>query len=111
MLAEAVQHEPIPTPEALKIYVNPGLDSVVFGLEVRSWRWLRQEFPEARIAWKVSIARDKDSRRDLPIAAAAPHILALLIAVPADQLAKSGVRALHFLDVDNDQVIDQMALG
>lgn len=111
MLAEALHHEPLPTPEALKIYVSPGRDSVVFGLEVRSWRWLRQQFPEARIAWKVSIGRDKDTEQEIAIQAAAPHVLSLLISVPADHLAGVGVREIHVLDVDSEEIVDQMALG
>ncbi|MEZ4450695.1 MAG: hypothetical protein R3B09_14535 [Nannocystaceae bacterium] len=110
MLAEAVHHEPIPTPEALTIYVNQLRDHIVFAFEVRSWRWLRQEFPGARIAPRVSIGRDTKSEVELQIKDVRAQIVILLAGISLRQLAEAGVRAINFTDVESQEPVDRMSL-
>ena len=109
-LAEAVHHEPLPTPEALKIYVNQLRDHIVFAFEVRSWRWLRQQFPGVRIAPRVSIGRDTKSDVELQIKDVHEQIVILLAGVSLQRLAEAGVQAIDFIDVESEELVDRMAI-
>lgn len=110
MLAEERTPDLLPTPEALTIHVNQLRDHIVFAFEVRSWRWLRQQFPGVRIAPRVSIGRDIKSEVELQIEDVHAQIVVLLAGVSPRMLAEAGVRAIHFRDVDSEAIIDRMPL-